>query len=83
MVAQCKGICTEAGFMSAGDRVADTLLSMGDPSAFVGLIATKCEARIPLQQKNMPLLKGWVTFDLSTDFSVPLFFLAGVRILLF
>ena len=47
-MAQCKGICTEAGFMSAGDRVADTLLSMGDPSAFVGLIATKCEARIPL-----------------------------------
>lgn len=78
MVAQCKGICTEAGFMSAGDRVADTLLSMGDPSAFVGLIATKCKARIPLQPKNKcPFSKVVVTFDLSTDFSVPLFFLGG------
>lgn len=79
-MAQCKGICTEAGFMSAGDRVADTLLSMGDLSAFVGLIATKCKARIPIQQKQMPLLKGGGYLrPLKTIFSVPRFFLGGVR----
>ena len=63
-MAQCKGICTEAGFMSAGDRVADTLLSMGDLSAFVGLIATKCKARIPHSTKTRPFSKVVITFDL-------------------